>query len=264
MKKVYIPTEQELEQLQHIKGNVYQYMTSKVIETLIMEDVLYEEIDMFDVAYDEFAEFPEILYALGKMYPEIIRYNERASKDNNLWRILTQNLPSQDTSIYYLDHLVGYHSGISDNELTDKVDLLDGSIPFDKEVIANVARILASKLTSFPKYRFDYSRSEPCFLLDSIFSCELPSRYVDVKSFEDFATIDPVYAVKLTRCEYDKKDIAQQELLFVMTRSMVKYSGRYGLDAYNNPYRGQNIISKPDAKVKKLLRHLEQHKNKYQ
>jgi len=41
MKKIYIPTTDELYELQSLGTNIHKYLISKVIETLIMEDTIY-------------------------------------------------------------------------------------------------------------------------------------------------------------------------------------------------------------------------------
>ena len=46
MKKVYIPTEEELQKLNYLGIDTYKYLLSKTAETLIIEDIIYEEIDM--------------------------------------------------------------------------------------------------------------------------------------------------------------------------------------------------------------------------
>ena len=81
MKKVYIPTEEELQQLNYLGINPYNYLFSKVTETLIMEDIIYGEIDMLDTAYEQLSEFPEIIYAISRIYPEKIAPSVYARKD---------------------------------------------------------------------------------------------------------------------------------------------------------------------------------------
>ena len=262
MKKVYIPTEKELSQLESAKANMYQYLVAKLIETLIMEDVLYESIDMFDEVYENWHEFPEILPILARLYPNRMKENERAVKDIQLWRALTEKLPVQDKSIYFLDSLSLYCKDFYDMDTGMIKDATSGKLPFDRQLITNVAKLLADKLSSCPQYRFEYSKDEPCPLLHSIFNCEITSPYVEPKSYEDFTTIDPIYSVKLCQ-DGMTRNAAEQAIRFGIGRSMIRYAARYGLDGYNNPYEGHNVISKPDAKVRKLIRRLQEHKENY-
>ena len=158
MKKVYIPTEEELQQLNYLGINPYNYLFSKVTETLIMEDIIYGEIDMLDTAYEQLSEFPEIIYAISRIYPEKIASSEYARKDIDLCRLLTSKISRQDNSIYQLDTLSYFD--------------LESSIISDNIVIQNTIKNLSEHLSTNPRYRFDYK--EPNILLDNIFDCEIP------------------------------------------------------------------------------------------
>lgn len=246
MKKIYIPTTEELHNLQSLGANVYDYMLVKVIEALVMEDVVYKKQDMFEVAYEHLSEFSEIVYAIAKMYPERITSSTRASKDIELHRRMFERLPSQDKSIYYLDNLT--YLG-QDSELIDPI------------LTQNTSKILSEKLILCPRYRFDYK--EPNILLDRIFSCELPTDFITSETKDLFATIEPAYAVKFGEIEIDKKGRVKREFLSSIKRSMVRYITRYGLDFSKNICQGMDIISKPTVKTRKLIRCLEQHQQNY-
>ena len=142
MKKVYIPTEEEIEKLNSLGLNTYNYLLSKVTETLIMEDVIYDDIEMFEYVYENLSEYPEILYSLCKIYPDRIGLSDVASKDVILLRKITERLHKQDNSIYNLDYITQF----SEELLTNP----------DPIVLKNIIKKLSSKLISTPRYRFDY------------------------------------------------------------------------------------------------------------
>lgn len=212
MKKVYIPNEDEIEKLKYLGINPYQYLLSKTVETLIMEDIIYEDIDMFDVAYQEL-HIEEIRYALALLYPEKIASSEFAPNDLDLCRMLTKRVFRQDKSIYQLDNLSYFNQ--------------DWIITGDDIVIENVSKILAEHLTSQPRYRFDYK--EPNKVLDDIFACEIDSDAHTPKIYDDLLSIDPIYITKLgLNLEQVKKDLSQNKA-FSLQRGMVKYNGRYNM-----------------------------------
>ena len=212
MKKVYIPTDYEIHQLKYLGFNPYQYLLSKTVETLIMEDVIYEDIDMFNVAYEEL-HIEEIRYALALLYPEKIASSEFASNDLDLCRMLTKRVFRQDKSIYQLDNLSYFNQ--------------DWIITGDDIVIENVSKILAEHLTSQPRYRFDYK--EPNKVLDDIFACEIDSDALTPKIYDDLLAIDPIYIIKLgLNLEQVKKDLSQNKA-FSLQRGMAKYNGRYNM-----------------------------------
>ena len=153
MKKVYIPTEEELKQLNYLGINVYKYLFAKVTETLIMEDIIYEETDMLDVVYEQLTEFPEIKAAICRMYPEKIALSQYASKDIELCRLLSRKITRQDNTIYQLDTLAYFDQ--------------ESDVVSDKIVIENTIKNLSEYLTASPRYRFDYKG--PSILLDNLF-----------------------------------------------------------------------------------------------
>ena len=242
--KVYIPTMEELEKLQSLGVNVYNYIVTKVAETIIMEDRIYDEGNMIEIL-GYLGDHPEIIYAICKMYPELLSQSIITSKDVNLCRKLIGSISKEDKTIYKLD---------------DILMNMDESILFDEGIIKTTVGFLASNLPSCPKYRFDYLG--PNDLLDSIFSCELPISKVSTDSYVDLTLIDPIYSVKL---ELSSKDKKVQDVYFPVQRGMSVYTGRYGINEYvGSEYQNKDIINKPDENVKKLIKCLDYHKQNYQ
>ena len=239
MKKVYIPTEDEIEKLKYLGINSYQYLLSKTVETLIMEDVIYEDIDMFDVAYEEL-HIEEIRYALAMMYPEKIASSEFASNDLDLCRMLTKRVFREDKAIYQLDNLSYFNQ--------------DWIITGDDIVIENVSKFLAEHLTSQPRYRFDYK--EPNKILDDIFACEIDSDAITPKTYDDLLSIDPIYITKLGLDLDKEKRNYSQNRSFGLSRGLVRYIYRYNMEKVDR--------TNQQEKVKKLVRYLDSHKQNYQ
>ena len=171
--------------------------------------------------------------------------NERASNDLQICLSLVKELPNTNREIYSLDNLVYFGE--------------NNQMLFDKVIIENVVNQLAHKLLNSPKYRFDYQ--EPNILLDSIFACELPKSSITTSILNDLVKIDPIYAIK----EFKGITKDQDSLLFHINRGIIKYNNRYGINSsIGQDYYGKDILSNPDERVKKLVRHLEYHKNNYQ
>lgn len=240
MKKVYIPTEEELQQLNYLGINPYNYLFSKVTETLIMEDIIYGEIDMLDTAYEQLSEFPEIIYAISRIYPEKIASSEYARKDIDLCRLLTSKISRQDNSIYQLDTLSYFD--------------LESSIISDNIVIQNTIKNLSEHLSTNPRYRFDYK--EPNILLDNIFDCEIPIENIATNLQYELLSIDPIYITKLgLDLEKEKRDYFQNKA-FYLSRGLARYTNRYHLENIDR--------TNQQEKTKKLIRYLDLHKQNYQ
>ena len=245
MKKVYIPTMDELYELQSLGVNVHKYLVAKSIEALIMEDTIYEEIDMLEVVYEHFSEFPEIIHTICRMYPERISDSTRALEDITLWRTLTNRIPKQDRTIYFLDDL----KPLSENVISDSV------------IIENLSKFLADELLVTPRYRFDYK--EPNILLDNIFACDLPIESISDNASSYLLSIDPIYSLKLGLSQTNQREKISKDMLFELKRSITRYSVRYCLPTYDQ-YQNKDILTNPDEKTKKLIRCIEYHKNNCQ
>lgn len=240
--KVYIPTMEELIELQKLGIDVYSYLITKVTETIIMEDKVYDEGDIFEIL-DYLGPHPEIVYSICRLYPDKISESIITSKDIDLCRKLIKSIKREDRIIYKLD---------------DILMNFDKDILFDTGVIKNTISFISAHISSCPKYRFDYMG--PNDLLDSIFSCELPIEKIPADSFINLIDIDPIYSVKLGINHKANKD-----KIILYKRAAAMYTGRYGYEEIiNKDYQNKDIINKPDDNVKRLIKCLEYHKKNYQ
>ena len=239
MKKVYIPTDEELQQLNYLGIDTYKYLLAKTIEAIIMEDVIYDETNMLDVTYEELTEFKELTYAIAKMYPEKIALSENAKKDIELCRLLTSKLSRCDDSIYQLDVLSYFD--------------LKSSVISDNIVIQNTIKNLSEHLTRTPRYRFDYK--EPNILLDNIFACKIPLENIEGNLQHELLSIDPIYIIKLGLNLDEVKKNYTQNKLFDLSRGLTRYTNRYHLEDIDR--------TNQQEKTKKLIRYLDSHKQNY-
>ena len=238
MKKVYIPTMEEILCINNnINGGAYNFLLNKTIEAMIMADVIYEEEDMFDVAYDKFPEYPEILYSIAKMYPEKIKEHERARNDIDLCVKLIPALKQQNKSIYGLDGMTQFSDSVLQNP----------------NVIRQTIKTLSEQLQNNPRYRFEYFG--PNQILDDIFARDINIDTIYPELAAAITYIEPAYFPKLyyTLMKTKKNN---QRLYYQLHDSVVNYSFRYGING-----SGYKI---EDEKTKKLIRHLDEHKNNYQ
>lgn len=235
MKKVYIPTPKDLRCMESVGIDIYSYLLNKTVESIIMVDIIYNKDDMFDIAYDTFYDYPEILYAIAKMYPEKIKDNKRARNDVDLCIKLIPNLKQQSTAIYGLDRIAQFSDTVLQNH----------------DVINQVIRTLSKCIEYNPKYRFEYLEPNP--ILDKIFSGDID---IDLSKelFDSITFIEPAYYTKLKdKILKENKDL--RSLYDIVIRNALRYSFRYGISI--------NCYEQKEERIKKLYRRLETHKAKY-
>ena len=111
MKKVYIPTMDELYQMQDITDghSIYKYILIKAIESLIIDGINYPNKGMLKSAYKYLRENPDIAYAICKLYPEEIKYSEYAKNTRN------QYLQQQINSMEYDEYIGNVQGGMEDD-----------------------------------------------------------------------------------------------------------------------------------------------------
>ena len=236
MKKVYIPTEEELHNLEKLGVNSYYYLITKTIESMIMADVIYEEEDMFEVAYDEFSDIPQIIYAIARMYPERIADSVKSANDVELCKKIIPTLAQNNKSIYGLEKMSNFKEKILENPA----------------VIAIIINTLVNQLPINPKYRFEYNG--PNDTLDKIFNCELDTKNMDFSTLQTLATLDPIYLAK------SKEVIILPEIAAL---AIQKYANIYGINAYGVRTTKFTSVVNNDDKIKKLTRRLNVHKQYY-
>lgn len=273
MKKVYIPTQEELDDMKKMMQTpdymIYQYLMAKTIETLIMEDIIYEEIDMFEVAYKQFLDYPEIKYGLAKLYPEKISTSKYASQDSNLCSKLVLDWTS--------NHYINEKNHPIEN--LDNLTLFDDNVLQNPKVIESTIYALATNLHKYPKYRFTYQ--EPNALLDTIFSGEILEGCLRVGQIKaGLSNIDPIYNITIRQIlqsriqnqihieslfeNQDKQEISDSSKK-IFYSDCGRFIRKYITEIYNPHRKGEEYpVQNLDRRTKKLVRYLHNHKKNCQ
>ena len=155
MKKVYMPTMDELYLMQDMGFDLYKYLLAKAVESLIMDVKVYGNGDksILQGAYKYLREHPEISCSICKLYPEEIMYSRYAESENRLCYDLINPRYNQDRSIYNLDNLSYFENGYG--------------VLNHMSIISKTISTLSEKLEVSPRYRFEYKESS---LLNNIFN----------------------------------------------------------------------------------------------
>jgi len=243
-KQVYVPSEEELYQMQDMGANVYKYLLVKAIETLAMDGIKYKNKGMFKNAYKYLRDNPEIAYAICKMYPEEMIYSETAREDIDLAIDIT--LKSDDRKIYRLDNLVYFENDVLNN----------------CNVGEQAIYILKNKLPFTPQYRFEYKdfvflgydkSNHPILkynkLLNDIFGCKYGNPKFEKKDvIEDLITIEPAYALR-----YEEQ--LKTDAVGLLRSGVNDYARRYGIsNDVGYEYNKKDILTNPNEDVKRLVK----------
>ena len=218
MKEVFMPTMDELYEMQDTGADMQLYLYAKAIEALCIEYNNYPKKG--SILKNEFKYIKEdeiIAHAICKMYPNEIIHSKIAQYDRNLAVSLITEQKSQ--KIYNLDYLSNFSQCVTGN-----LDTL-------------VINILAQELKNNPEYRFEYKKSK---LLDDVFmgKMEVNKGYICNLYLSE---IEPYYALLAG----DKKNIPDR---------VINYINRYGFEYTNENTEKKDILTNQTTEVKRLFR----------
>lgn len=243
MKKVYIPTDEVLQKMQDLAGAeyLYSYILVKAVESIVMNKSLDKNL-----LEDETKSIREDYYiqqAICYLYPEQVAYSESMQMESN----------------FALDLLRKQSSNIIYN--IDRIRHFDPMTLYSSDVVMKVISILTKELPNEPTYRFEYKDNQ---LLDSIFGCELdklrerlycsPTYFRrELYFLNDLIKIEPAYGILLP----DEAFTSLVDRGASLLSGINCYKSRYDIyQTIGNEYYNQDILTNPDDKVKKLMKHI--------
>jgi hypothetical protein len=242
MKKVFMPSMDELYQMQDKGANIYKYIMIKAIESLVCNGLTYPSVGILKNAFNYLKEDPEIARAICTLYPEEMLYSSTARNDMELaLRLMKAN----ETRTSGLDYLC----------------MFDPSVLSNLTILREAILLLENELKVNPKYRFEYYGSDLRFfkhgngrLLDAIFNREIsydeimfmPNNLRE-KVIASLTNIEPAYV--------NNFGISEREKQQYLSSGINNYADRYGVSAdVGTEYVGMDILTNPDQNVKRLLR----------
>ena len=234
MKKILVPSMDELYKMQALGVNIYTYLLIKNIELLIADGTNYFAKGILnpDNVSKNILSDSDIVLPICKLYPEAVARLPIAYNDVGLCLNL-MNERNED-SISELDNLSYFVN--STGVLTNQI------------VIERAIEILANKLEGNPRYRFQYRTPNP--ILDSIFGGTITDMlFLPEKEKSNLTMIEPYYALLFENYRSEDEEKA------CLQNGMQLYRRRYGISANCGvEYQGVDILTNPDKKVKKLIR----------
>lgn len=266
MKKVYIPSMDELYKMQDVGVNVYRYLVAKVAESMLCDGVqsirgILSANSLTNII--DLKEYLDIVKAICLMYPKEFDNLMRISENNTKIDTMT-NLLTSDVN-FCLKCLDARTINVDSNKL-DCISYFDNSVASNGLVLKKVLLLLNEELARNPKYRFEYlSGNRNNSLLDDIFGCKIGDNELMLmigssrdETIKALTTIEPAYAVILPNnyfrgylgvCD-DKTAIKDQ-----LYNGINSYANRYNIDSsIGSHYYGKDILTNPDSEVKKLMK----------
>lgn len=207
MKKICIPTDEELYILKELKVNINSYLTAKMIEKLIFNGINNPEKGMLNSSYKYIKDNYDIAYGVCSLYPEEIKYSEIMQYEPSLCLDLINKKNNTNTSLDYLSY---FNKSALNNEV----------------VINTVINSLVEILKDNPKYRFEYKDNS---LLDDIFSCNTKISSLDRATL--LSTIEPLYIARNIN-EFAKL-CSENNISDLAKQTSTSYAKRYKIDSYN-------------------------------
>lgn len=232
IKEMYMPSMDELYQMQDMGANVYKYLVVKAVESLVLRGINSEDKEILGKTYKYFREDPYIANTICWMYPSQLKYSETARNDAKLYDDIMKRSPKLACN---LDFSSGF----------------DNSLFYNYTIIATTIAKLEEELKKNPAYRFEYKDN---ILLDRIFSGEIKGSEImfNKGSLRSLLNIEPAYGVLFSDrifddVGYDRKDI--------VCSSVNNFAGRYNIPSNaGDQYFGKDILTNPGTEVKRLIR----------
>ena len=222
MKKIYMPPDDKLSEMQSLGINLKSYIEIKMAELMIVNSINNNKKSKLSGAYKYILDNMNILHSICLLYPEEIQYAKLSQYDIQLLKQLINK--SHDETIYNLDNLSNFaFSNI-----------------YSSSIIIQTIGKLQEQLLNRPEYRFQYQDNS---LLDDIFTCKIIPELFEFsyKLIVNLVEIEPAYAVLIYQNKLDKG--SKKELL---KYGLSKYMERYGL--CENIYTEEDILKQEETK----------------
>lgn len=218
MKGLYLPTKDDLYQMQSSNANIYKYLVAKNIEALIFNS---KDKEILKNIHKYQREDPNIARGICMIKPDEIPYSDVVKYDIELCNYLLQLKPN---TIYRLDNLSYFNT----------------STQFNQAIMVETIITLYNELNNNPEYRFNYKESR---LLNQIFTCDsFAFSTLPRKIKEMLVSIEPAYAINFG-------------YLDIVNKSINEYATRYLIDNdLGLSLLKKDIITNPDKDVKRLLK----------
>ena len=258
MKKVFIPSMDELYEMQDMGADVYKYILVKAIESLICYGNNYPNAGILKSAYKYLCEDPEIAKAICVLYPDEMLYSKIARNDIDLCIKLMEY---KESKVCGLDYLAKFDEGTLTNTM----------------ILTKAILLLEKELANNPRYRFEYVGSELPFLkrgagrlLDNIFDrkidnndIELMHRNTKDNVIKALINIEPSYAISLSINNMEGNSLElERDKRRCLQIGINNYANRYGIrQSVGIDYVGKDILTNPDQNVKRLIKTINE-KNK--
>lgn len=253
MKKVFMPSMDELYKMQELNVNIYKYILIKAIESLICNGLNYPSEGILENAPRYLRENPDIVRTICSMYPDEMLFSDCARSDVQLALELMNGGEKREIG---LDYLCRFDTNVLENPL----------------VLRNVILLLEKELLKNPKYRFEYVGKELRYfnkgagmLIDNIFGRNISEQelmFIMGENRKDVVksliNIEPAYAISLP-IDYFKRYPGYtpdgSDLSVILGCGINNYANRYGISMeVGSGYYGKDILTNPDQNVKRLLK----------
>ncbi len=232
MKKIYIPSEEELQKIQFYNGNIYKYLTVKAIEGILMDGIKFPPKGRLKGQFSYVKENPEITRGVCLLYPEELVYAPFTRLDFDLCK-----------DIIYAEHK---------SENLDNIKFFDNAILDNHLIIGYVIDKLYEILKTNPRYRYDYENDNK--LLDDIFNRKIALSKIHMNDIlKKLFSIEPAYVIML-----DNK-IPFGIIESFLADAIDEYAARYHvMKSLGTEYIGKDILTNKDKNVKRLIRVMKQ------
>lgn len=232
MKKIFMPSMDELYKMQDVGANIYKYLFAKAVESIVLHGINSDDKEILKNTYKYLRENPYMAYSICMMYPSEIKNSEIAMLET---RLCLNLLEKRQNSASNLDYLSYFDNSVLNNSL----------------LLRTVVSMLEDELKRNPRYRFEYKDN---ILLDRILNravAEHDTKF-DKELLISLLNIEPAYGTLFCESLFDLCNLNKNGCI---RASVSDYAARYYIPVdLGDEYYGKDILTNPDTEVRRLLR----------
>lgn len=263
MKKVFMPSMDELYMMQDKGVNIYRYLIIKNIESILCDRVgsirgILDKDLLYNIS--KLKNGIDILMSIFRMYPNEVEKLIEYDKDGKIGIF-----SMIDTKLcFMLLDLCDEHTEKHKNGL-DYLSYFSSDVVRNNFVLRRTIELLQAELTKNPRYRFEYcSDDKNNTLLEDIFNCRIDDgemmflkKDLRENAIKKLTSIEPAYSVILPSnyFYFEGYNDPEQVKGNLLCQGMNDTANRYGIDGMVGiEYYRKDILTDQDEEVKKLMK----------